>query len=80
MDKGATTTSHVSPSEAATRVRHDVSLLSEQDLYLFNEGTHYQLHQKLGAHLMTVAGVRAAYFAGWTPNGTIVSCISNVSS
>src|SRR5207248_115951 len=80
MDKGATTTSHVSPSEAATRVRHDVSLLSEQDLHLFNEGTHYQLHQKLGAHLMTVDGVRGAYFAVWAPNARQVSVIGDFSS
>ena len=31
--------------------RSDVSLLSEQDLYLFNEGRHYRAYEKLGAHL-----------------------------
>jgi len=80
MDKGVMTTNHVGPSEAGTRVRHDVSLLSEQDLHLFNEGTHYQLYQKLGAHLMTVDGVRGAYFAVWAPNARQVSVIGDFSS
>ena len=31
-------------------VRHDVSLLTDDDLYLFNEGNHYRLYHKLGAH------------------------------
>ena len=36
-----------------------VSLLSEQDLYLFNEGSHTNLYDKLGAHCGTVEGVAA---------------------
>src|SRR5438094_8791931 len=80
MDKGVMTTNQVGPSEAGTRVRHDVSLLSEQDLHLFNEGPHYQLYQKLGAHLMTVDGVRGAYFAVWAPNARQVSVIGDFSS
>jgi 1,4-alpha-glucan branching enzyme len=34
-------------------VRYDVSLLTDDDLYLFNEGTHYRLYAKLGAHFLT---------------------------
>ena len=33
-----------------TAIRHDVSLLTPDDLYLFNEGTHHCLQDKLGAH------------------------------
>ncbi len=33
-------------------VRHDVSLLTDDDLYLFNEGNHYRLYHKLGAHAL----------------------------
>ena len=32
------------------------TLLTEDDLYLFNEGTHTRLQDKMGAHLMTVDG------------------------
>jgi len=49
-------------------VRHDLTLLGEQDLHLFNEGTHLRLFDKLGAHLTTVDGVAGTYFAVWAPN------------
>ena len=37
-----------------------VSLLTDQDIYLFNEGNHYRIYDKLGSHLTTVAGKPAA--------------------
>ena len=37
-----------------TAIRHDVSLLTPDDLYLFNEGTHHRLQDKLGAHPLTL--------------------------
>ena len=47
--------------------RHDVSLLTDQDLYLFNEGSHYRLYEKLGAHLVNTNGGQGTYFAVWAP-------------
>ena len=38
-------------SPPTSPVRYDVSLLTAEDLYLFNEGSHYRLHDKMGAHL-----------------------------
>ena len=61
----------------AQLVRYDISLLSEEDLYLFNEGSHYRLYEKLGAHLMTVDGVEGAYFAVWAPNAKQVSVMGD---
>jgi 1,4-alpha-glucan branching enzyme len=49
-------------------MRYDVSLLNDQDLYLFNEGSHYRLYEKLGSHFMTVDGEEGTYFAVWAPN------------
>ncbi|MGM0381969.1 MAG: 1,4-alpha-glucan branching protein GlgB [Thermodesulfobacteriota bacterium] len=49
-------------------VRYDVGLLTDDDLYLFNQGSHFRLYEKLGAHLMTVEDVEGAYFAVWAPN------------
>jgi 1,4-alpha-glucan branching enzyme len=49
-------------------VRHDVTLLSDDDLYLFNQGTHYRLYEKLGSHAMKADGQEGAYFAVWAPN------------
>ncbi|HSS95633.1 MAG TPA: 1,4-alpha-glucan branching protein GlgB [Terriglobales bacterium] len=57
--------------------RSDVSLLSNQDFYLFNEGSHYRIYDKLGAHLMTVDGQQGTCFGVWAPNAREVSVIGD---
>ena len=52
---------------------HPVSLLTDQDIYLFKEGNHFQLYNKLGSHLTSVNGVQGVYFAVWAPNAERVS-------
>ncbi|MBQ4471895.1 MAG: 1,4-alpha-glucan branching protein GlgB [Alphaproteobacteria bacterium] len=52
-------------------------VLGETDLYLYNEGKHYQIYEKLGAHLITHDGVPGASFAVWAPNATRVSVVGN---
>jgi 1,4-alpha-glucan branching enzyme len=47
--------------------------LSEQDLFLFNEGKELQLFEKLGAHTRTIDGVEGVSFAVWAPNAKRVS-------
>lgn len=49
--------------------------LSEEDLYLFNEGTHYQIYKKLGAHVIEHYGVKGVAFAVWAPNAKRVSVV-----
>jgi len=49
-------------------VSYDVTLLTEDDLYLFNEGNHFRLYEKLGSHVVTVNGVEGTYFAVWAPD------------
>ena len=56
-------------------VSFDVSLLTQDDLYLFNEGTHTRLYSKLGAHPLTADGAAGTYFAVWAPNAVQVSVI-----
>ncbi|MGH7928221.1 MAG: alpha-amylase family glycosyl hydrolase, partial [Candidatus Binatia bacterium] len=51
------------------------SLLTENDLYLFNEGSHFRLYDKLGSHLLNQEGTHGAYFAVWAPNANHVSVI-----
>lgn len=53
------------------------TLLTEQDLYLFNEGSHFRLYDRLGAHLMTAGSVAGTYFAVWAPSGEQVSVIGD---
>jgi 1,4-alpha-glucan branching enzyme len=52
-------------------------VLGDHDIYLFNEGTHHRLYEKLGARLMTVDGVQGGYFALWAPNAEQVSVIGD---
>ncbi|MEX2627893.1 MAG: 1,4-alpha-glucan branching protein GlgB [Ilumatobacteraceae bacterium] len=54
-----------------------MSLLTDLDLHLFNEGTHLRLADKLGAHLLTVDGQSGANFAVWAPNARRVSVIGD---
>jgi 1,4-alpha-glucan branching enzyme len=49
--------------------------LSNQDLYLFNEGTEHRVYQKLGAHPRVIDGVRGFSFAVWAPNAARVSVV-----
>ncbi len=51
--------------------------LSDLDIYLFNEGTHYEIYRKLGAHPMTIKGVEGVYFAVWAPNAKRVSVVGD---
>jgi 1,4-alpha-glucan branching enzyme len=45
----------------------DAARLGEQDYHLFNEGSHYRLYRKLGAHPSTRDGVAGTQFAVWAP-------------
>jgi 1,4-alpha-glucan branching enzyme len=53
------------------------SLLTDQDLYLFNEGSHYRIYEKLGAHTMDIGGEVGTNFAVWAPNARSVSVIGS---
>ena len=47
------------------------------DISLFNEGKHYSIYEKMGAHPMTVDGVEGVLFAVWAPNADRVSVVGN---
>jgi 1,4-alpha-glucan branching enzyme len=44
-----------------------MKLLTDDDIYLFNEGTHVRLYDKLGSHVVTEDG-GGTYFAVWAPD------------
>jgi 1,4-alpha-glucan branching enzyme len=50
-----------------------MSLLSDHDLYLFNEGSHVKLYERLGSHIQTVNGTEGANFAVWAPDAEQIS-------
>ena len=55
----------------------DTRFITEFDQYLFGQGTHYDLYNKLGAHPMTVDGEEGVYFAVWAPNAAAVSIVGD---
>ena len=57
---------------------HGPSLLTDQDIYLFREGNHFRLFEKLGAHLTTVDDVEGTLFTVWAPNAAKVSVIGDL--
>ncbi len=67
----------VSDSAAGAGVRHDVTALTEDDLFLFNEGSHFRLWEKLGAHPGRAGGATGTRFAVWAPNAERVSVIGD---
>ena len=54
-------------------MHYDISTLSDLDIYLFKEGKHTKLYEKLGAHTMQYEGSPGVYFAVWAPNAHSVS-------
>ena len=52
-------------------------LLTNDDLHLFNEGSHFRLYDKLGAHIRTLEGVEGTSFAVWAPNAEAVFLIGD---
>ena len=46
------------------KILYDFSLITDYDIYLFREGSHCRLYEKLGCHLFE----DGAYFALWAPH------------
>jgi 1,4-alpha-glucan branching enzyme len=54
-----------------------ISLFTERDIYLFKEGSHFHLYEKLGSHVIDVEGTEGTLFAVWAPNAKAVSVIGD---
>jgi 1,4-alpha-glucan branching enzyme len=70
------------PPDTATpstlpRVHAGVSRLTEHDIYLFREGSHFKLYDKLGSHRMRVGNQDGILFAVWAPNAHRVSVMGD---
>ncbi len=66
-----------SSTSVAGSILYKGSLLSDQDIYLFKEGTHYHLYKKLGSHCLTIEGVSGTHFAVWAPNASQVTVMGD---
>lgn len=51
--------------------------ISEDDQYLFGQGTHYEIYKKLGAHLSVEDGEEGVFFAVWAPNAQCVHVVGS---
>jgi 1,4-alpha-glucan branching enzyme len=60
-----------------SRVLTGNSLLTDHDIYLFKEGNHFRLYEKLGAHIAKQDGVEGTHFAVWAPCAAEVSVVGD---
>ena len=67
----------IPPAETAPAMRHDVTRLTGDDLFLFNEGNHFRLYEKLGSQPGEVDGVAGCHFGVWAPNAESVSVMGD---
>ncbi len=58
-------------------MRNRQRVLTDFDLHLIGEGTHYKNYEKLGAHVMEINGVKGVHFAVWAPNAKEISVVGN---
>jgi 1,4-alpha-glucan branching enzyme len=59
------------------RVVYGTSFLTEQDIYLFRQGNHFRLYEKLGAHPVTLDEENGTLFSVWAPNAERVSVMGD---
>jgi 1,4-alpha-glucan branching enzyme len=64
-------------NDRAATVAANETLISKEDLYLFNEGSHFHLYRKLGAHPVIRNGIAGTCFSVWAPNAEQVSVIGS---
>ncbi len=50
-------------------------VLTEEDTYLFNEGKHHYIFDKMGAHPCEIDEVKGTHFAVWAPSAQRVSVV-----
>lgn len=54
-----------------------IGVITEVDRYLYGNGTHYEIYDKLGAHPMIIDGKKGMYFAVWAPHAESVGVVGD---
>ena len=55
----------------------ETGFITETDRYLFGNGTHYEIYDKLGAHPKKIRGKQGMYFAVWAPHAVSVGVVGD---
>jgi len=53
------------------------SQMSDLDLHLFNEGSHFDIYDRLGAHRREINGITGINFTLWAPNAQGISLVGD---
>ncbi|MCD8122375.1 MAG: 1,4-alpha-glucan branching protein GlgB [Clostridiales bacterium] len=54
-----------------------LGILTDSDRYLYGQGTHYEIYDKMGAHPMEIDGQKGTYFSVWAPHAKAVSVVGD---
>ena len=63
--------------EKSTKKKLEPFEIGELDQYLFGQGNHYEIYEKMGAHKVTYKGKEGVYFAVWAPNARRVAVVGD---
>jgi 1,4-alpha-glucan branching enzyme len=64
-------------ANASDNLTYNLNNFSDYDTYLFKNGNHFKLYEKLGAHPKMLNGIEGTYFAVWAPNAKKVSLVGD---
>ena len=62
---------------ARSKKETGTGFVTKMDRYLYGEGTHYEIYEKLGAHPRNYKGKDGMYFAVWAPHAASVSLVGD---
>jgi len=51
--------------------------ITDHDVYLFREGSHVRLYERMGAHPVNADGIEGTHFALWAPNAAAVAVVGD---
>ena len=61
----------------STKKKMEPFEIGELDQYLFGQGNHYEIYQKMGAHRVVCKGKEGVYFAVWAPHARRVAVVGD---